>query len=156
VYGVRRLIGVSAGGIASFLAVCGASNGVQTGEWGFLIIVLSVTGLAVLALWCFRLEVGTEGFRYRDTGGSWDVAFTDVCRARVFKNKSMLRRVVAFHMVQKNGRRVEISWKMFPADAVAVLFTALEAHGIPIQVADDPWARRMADRVRAAQARHRE
>jgi hypothetical protein len=156
VYRVRRLIGVSAGVIAAFLAVCGIGGGLREGTWGVLAIILPLTAFAILVLWSFRLEIGSEGFRYRVMIGSWDVAFTDVCRALVFAANSTSRRVVVFHVQRKNGQRVNIQWDVFPTEAVAVLFTALEAHGIPIQVADDPLARQMADRVRAAQARLRE
>jgi hypothetical protein len=50
---------------------------------------------------------------------------------------------------------VKVNLRTFPVEAAAVLFTALESHGIQIEVPDRWATRRMAEQVRAAQAKLR-
>src|SRR5712692_2856545 len=134
VYGVGIHLLVVVGILASALAALGVFIALKKGDWTFLGVVVAVAAVVFLLLQVPRLEVGPAGFKYRNLTGSWEVAFW---------------------VERRDGGRVKVNLRTFPVEAAAVLFTALESHGIQIEV-PDAWAtRRMAEQVRAAQAKLR-
>jgi hypothetical protein len=145
------------GVFTSLFAVLGLFIAVKKGDWTFLAVVVGVAAVLFLLLQVLRLEVGPSGFRYRNLSGSREVAFADVGRAyfEVVRAKNAPQGVAAFWVERRDGERVKVNLRTFPVEAAAVLFTALEAYGIQIEV-PDAWAtRRMAEQVRAAQAKLR-
>lgn len=87
--------------------------------------------------------------------GSRDICFTEIRRAylEITRTRHALHGVATFWVEQNDGMRVKVNLRTFPLEAAAVLFTALEAHGIQIEVPDEWAARRMAEQVRVAQAK---
>jgi hypothetical protein len=145
------------GVLASLLAALGVFIVVKKGDWTFLAVVVGVTAVLFLLLRVLRLEVGPAGFKYRNLSGSREVGFADVGRAyfEVVRAGNAPQGVAAFWVERRDGERVKVNLRTFPVEAAAVLFTALEAHGIQVEV-PDAWAtRQMAEQVRAAQAKLR-
>ena len=128
---------------------------VKQGDWTTLAVVASVAAGLFLLLQVLRLEVGPDGFKYRNLSGSREVAFADVGRAYVDVVRADIapQGVARFWVERVDGRRVKVNLRTFPIEAAAVLFTALEAHGIDIEVPDGWAARRMVEQIRAAQAK---
>ncbi len=158
VYRVGIHLLVVVGIFASLLAALGVFIALKKGDWTFLGIIIAVA--AVLFLYLLqvpRLEVGPAGFKYRNLSGSREVAFADIGRAyfEVVRAQYAPQGVAVFWVERRDGGLVKVNLRTFPVEAAAVLFTALESHGIQIEV-PDAWAtRRMAEQVRAAQAKLR-
>jgi hypothetical protein len=145
------VVGVS----ALLFAALGGFIAVKKGDWTFLGVVVVVAAVLFLLLQALRLEIGPTGFKYRNLSGSREVAFADIGRAyfEVVRAEYAPQGVAAFWVERCDGARVKVNLRTFPVEAAAVLFTALESHGIPIEVPDAWAARRMAEQVRAAQAK---
>ena len=143
------------GVFAALFAALGIAVVVTRGEWTVLAIAIGVAAMCYLLLQVLRLEIGPSGFRYRNLSGSREVPFSDVSRAyfEVVRAEGSPRPVAAFWVDRRAGERVKVNLRTFPVRAAAVLFSALEAHGVTIEVPDEPAARRVADQVRAAQAK---
>ena len=143
------------GFFAAIFAALGVAILVTRGDWTVLVIAVGVFAALALLLQVLRLEVGPAGFRYRNLSGSRQVAFADLTRAyfEVVHAEQSPRPVAAFWVDRRAGKRVKVNLRTFPVRAAAVLFSALEAHGVAIEVPDEPSARRVADQVRAAQAK---
>ena len=150
---VLAVVGV----FASFFAALGVLGAVKKGDWTFLAVVVGGFGVLFLLLQVLRLEVGPDGFKYRNLSGSREVAFAQVARAyiTVVRAGKAPQGAAVFWVERRDGRRVKVNLRTFPIRAAAALFTALESHGIPIEVSDEWAARRMADQVRAEQAKRR-
>ena len=154
VYRVDIHLLVVVGIFASLLAALGVFIALKKGDWTFLGVVVGVAAVLFLLLQVPRLEVGPAGFKYRNLSGSREVAFADIIRAYfvVVRAQYAPQGVAVFWVERRDGGRVKVNLRTFPVEAAAVLFTALESHGIQIEV-PDAWAtRRMAEQVRAAQA----
>jgi len=157
VYRVGTHLLIIVGAFASFFAALGIVIGVRRGDWTFLALVAGVAAALFLLLHVLRLEVRPDGFKYRNLSGSRQLLFRDVRRAYI----EVVRADVApqgagvFWVERRDGRRVKVNLRTFPIQAAASLFTALESHGIPIEVPDLWAARRLADQVRAEQERMR-
>ena len=157
VYGVGIHLLVVVGIFASALAALGVFIALKKGDWTFLGVVVAVAAVVFLLLQVPRLEVGPAGFKYRNLSGSREVAFADIGRAyfEVVRAQYAPQGVAVFWVERRDGGRVKVNLRTFPVEAAAVLFTALESPGIQIEV-PDAWAtRRMAEQVRAAQAKLR-
>jgi hypothetical protein len=145
-------------GVFAFLfVVLGVFLVLKKGDWTFLAVVVGVAVVLFLLLQVPQLEVGRDTFKYRNLSGSREVAFTDVARAhiQVVRATKAPQGVAAFWVERHDGGRVKVNLRTFPIQAAAALFTELERHDIQIDVPDEWAARRMADQVRAAQAKLR-
>ena len=142
---------------AAMFTVLGAIIAVKKGDWSFLAIVILVAASFVLLLQILRLEIGPTGFKYRNLSGSREVAFAEVGRAyfEVVRTDLARQGAAAFWVERRAGSRVKVNLRTFPTEAAAVLFTALEEHGVQIEVPEAWAARRMAEQVRAAQSKLR-
>ncbi len=153
VYGVGIHLLVVVGILASVLAAFGVLIGLKKGDWTSLGVVVAVAAVLFLLLQVPRLEVGPAGLKYRNLSGSREVAFADIGRAylAVVRTQYAPQGVAVFWIERRDGGRVKVNLRTFPVEAAAVLFTALESHGLQIEV-PEAWAtRRMAEQVRAAQ-----
>jgi hypothetical protein len=141
----------------TLFAVLGIFIGVQRADWMFLSVVVTAAAVFFLLLQVLRLEIAPTGFKYRNLSGSREVAFADVGRAyiEVVRAESAPQGAAIFWVERRNGSRMKVNLHTFPVEAAAVLFLALEANGIRIEVPDAWAAGRMAQQVRAAQARLR-
>lgn len=145
------------GFFALLFGALGLFVAVQKGDWSVFGVVLVIAAVLCLLLRVLRLEVGPSGFKYRNLSSSQDVAFADIARAyfEVPESDAGPRVVAVFWVERRNGNRLKVNLRTFDIEAVAILFNALEAHGIQIEVPDEWAARRIADQVRAAQAKLR-
>jgi hypothetical protein len=157
VYHVGTHLLVVVGIFAALFAVIGLFIAVKQGDWSFLAIVILAAGGFVLLLQVLRLEIGPTRFKYRNLSGSREVAFADVSRAYfdVVRSDYAPQGAARFWVERRAGGRVKVNLRTFPTEAAAVLFTALEGHGIQIEVPEAWAARRMAEQVRAAQSKLR-
>jgi hypothetical protein len=137
-----------------FLAF-GIVIGVNNGNWTVTVVIVLVFAVLHLLLQVLRLEISATGFRYRNLRGSHEIMFKNVARAyiEVIRAKNVPQGAAVFWVEPQNGRKLKINLRTFPIQAAADLFTALELHGIKVDVPDAWAARRMAEQVRAAQAR---
>jgi hypothetical protein len=142
---------------ASLFGALGLFTGAKRGDWTFLVIGVGIPAVLILLLQVLRLEITLDGFKYRNLSGSREVAFKDVSRAyfEVVQAVKAPQGVAIFWVERRDGKRVKINLRTFNIEAAAVLFNGLEAHGIEIGVPAEWAARRMADQVRAAQAKMR-
>jgi hypothetical protein len=69
------------GVFVSLFAALGALIVVKRGDWTFLAVVVGVAAALFLLLQVLRLQVGFDGFKYRNLSGSREVAFAEVGRA---------------------------------------------------------------------------
>jgi hypothetical protein len=130
---------------------------VARGDWKALAVAASFFAALFLLLPLLRLEIGPAGFRYRNLSGSREVAFADIRRAyfEVVEDGYAPWGVAAFWVERRTGGRVKVNLRTFSVEGAAALFTALEQHGVVIEVPDRWAARRVAHQVRAAQAKMR-
>jgi hypothetical protein len=137
------------GVFVSLFSALGALIVVKRGDWTFLAVV--VAAALFLLLQVLRLQVGFDGFKYRNLSGSREVAFAEVGRAYmdVVRSQHSPQGVARFWIERRDGRRVKVNLRTFPVQAAASLFTALEAHDIQIEVPDEWAARRMVEQIRA-------
>jgi hypothetical protein len=158
VYRVGIHLLVVVGIFAGLFAALGVFLAVKKGNWTVLAIVVAFAAVLFLLLQLQRLEIGGTSFKYRNLSGSREVTFADVGRAyfEVVRAKNAPQGVARFWIERRDGSRVKINLRVFPVEAAAVLFTALESHDVEIEVPDAWAARRAADQVRAAQAKLRE
>jgi hypothetical protein len=61
----------------------------------------------------------------------------------------------SFWVDRRGGERVKVNLRSFPVEAAAVLFNALESHGLQVEVPDEWASDRMLKQIRAAQAKLR-
>ncbi|MCE9530463.1 MAG: hypothetical protein K8T89_04930 [Planctomycetes bacterium] len=146
---------VVVGIFAALFAGLGAFIAVKKGDWSYFGIIVAAAAFFFILLQVLRLEIGPKGFKYRNLSGSREVAFADVGRAyiEVLRAKNAPQGAAGFWVEQRDGSRVKVNLRTFPIEAAAVLFTALESHGVQIEVPDLWAARQMAEQVRAAQAK---
>ena len=142
---------------ATILVAIGIVILVKSGEWKFLACVAGGTALAFLLVQILRLEIGPSSFKYRNLSGVREVTFADVGRAyfEVIETSKAPQGVAVFYVDRRKGGRVKINLRTFSVAAAADLFTALESHGIQIEVPDRWASRRMADEILAEQAKTR-
>lgn len=157
VYRVGAEVLVFAGVFALFFTTLGIVIAAKKGDWNFLAIIVGAFAVFFFLLQVLRLEIGSEGFKYRNLSGSRTVLFADVRRAyvEVVRDTQAPQGVAVFWVEQQDGKRVKVNLLTFPIQAAAVLFTALETHGVQIEVPDLWAARRMVDQIRTAQAKLR-
>jgi hypothetical protein len=136
-------------------AALGAFIVVKRGDWTYLAVVVGAAAVLFLLLQLLRLEVGSDGFKYRNLSGSREIAFTEVRRAYidVVRSEYAPQGAARFWIERRDGGRVKVNLRTFPVRAAAILFTALEAHATQIEVPEEWAARRMVQQVRAAQAK---
>lgn len=143
---------VVVGGFATLFAAVSIFAAIKQGDWTLPAAVVGGTAVAFGALQVLRLEVGPDGFKYRNLSGSRGVEFAEVSRAYFEIVTANGVSVAAFWVDRSSGKRVKVNLRTFPIRAAAVLFPALEARGIAIEVPDHRGTRRARDQVRAAQA----
>ena len=153
--GVHLLVVV--GVFASFFVALGIAMVVKREDWTPLMLVVGATVVLILLLRVLRLEVRSDGFKYRNLSGSREVLFAAVVRAyiEVVRAGSAPQGAGVFWVERRDGGRVKVNLRTFPIQAAAILFTGLESHGIQIEVPDEWAARRLVDQVRAEQAKMR-
>jgi|GEM_PF-4427899 len=129
----------------------------KKGHAGPLVAALAGAAILVGFLASLRLEISRSGFKTASATGSRTVQFGHVTRAwiEVARMAKAPQGVPVFWIELRNGQAHKIPLRVFPLQAAALLFSALEAHGVQVEVADDWAARRMSDQVRSAQARAR-
>jgi hypothetical protein len=157
VYRVGTHLLVVVGVFALFFTTLGILIVVKKGDWNFLAIIVGGFAVFFLLLQVLRLEIGSDGFKYRNLSGSRTVLFADVRRAyiEVERANKAPQGVAVFWVERRDERRVKVNLRTFPMQAAADLFTALETHDIQIEVPDEWAARRTVDQIRAAQAKLR-
>jgi len=157
VYRVGAHLLAIGGVFASLFAALGIAIAVKKGDWMFLMVDIGVVAVLFLLLQVLRLEVRSDGFKYRNLSGSREVLFAEVSRAyiEVVRASRAPQGVGVFWVERRDRGRVKVNLRTFPIQAAAALFTALEMHGIQIEVPDEWAARRIADQVRAEQAKMR-
>lgn len=143
------------GVFATLLATLGIFIWLRRGDWKFLGIVVVTSFLLFFLLQLLRLEIASTWFKYRNLTGSRKVDFTDIGRAyfEVLNTHKSPQGVAVFWVERRDGSRMKINLRTFPVEASAVLFNALESHGIQIEVPDAWSVRRTVDQIRAAQAK---
>jgi hypothetical protein len=152
-YRVGSNVLVAIGIFAGLFATLGIIIGLKQSDWTFLEVVVGSALALFLLLQVLRLEIGPDGFRYRNLSGTRVVDFTEVSRAYidVIRSEYAPQGVARFWVERRDRGRIKINLRTFPVQAAADLFTALEMHGIHIEVPDEWAARRMVDQTRAAQ-----
>lgn len=155
VYRVGPSLQIVLGVFLTVFAGFGVTIGLKNGDWTFLAVIVGLASAVFFLVQILRLEIGPAGFQYRNLSGSRDICFTEIRRAylEITRTRHALHGVATFWVEQNDGMRVKVNLRTFPLEAAAVLFTALEAHGIQIEVPDEWAARRMAEQVRVAQAK---
>jgi hypothetical protein len=140
------------GFFASIFIVGGFVIGFRRGDWSFLAQMAGATAVLFLLLRVLRLEIRTDGFKYRNLTGSRKVEFADVSRAylNVVRAEAVPQGVAVFWVERKDGSKVKINLRTFPVEAAAILVTALESHGIHVEVPDASAAQQFEKQVRAA------
>ena len=121
-------------------------------------ILAGVCGATVALFLCpsrLRLEITPDTFHYRNLSTSRTEKFSDIDRAyfQTIHSTHTPGGVAAFWIRPKQGKPVKVNLRTFPIEAAAVLFAALDEHGIPIDVPDTWAARRMARQIRECQAK---
>jgi hypothetical protein len=139
---------------ALFLGL-GVAVGARRGDWTFLAVV-GAGALAVFLLpLALRLEVRPDAFAYRNLSGSRTVPFGEVERAyfETVRADAAPQGVAAFWVQLRGGKALKVNLRTFPVRAAALLFAALERHGVPIEVPDSGAAKRMYRQIREEKAR---
>ncbi len=149
--GVHLIILV--GLLAGLALAVGLGEGLARGRWTPFAVLAALTALWYLLLAYLRLEIRLDGFSYRNLSGNLFVPFADVEKGYFQTvHGGYAPQGVAFFWVQpRGGKPFKVNLRTFPIRAAAVLFAALDRHGIPIDVPDTWSARRMADQIRAEQ-----
>lgn len=124
---------------------------VRYGDWEGVAISASLSLFVFAITLPLRLEIGPHGIRYRDLRGARSLEFASMTRAYLEMVHSGRRRSLArLSMEAREDRPVRINVRTFDVEAIARLFTALEARAIEIEVLSG--AAGVAKQVRAAQA----
>lgn len=140
--------------VGLFLGV-GTAIVVTKGDWTFLAAVGGMAVVLFSLLLVLKLEVRQAEFQYRNLSGSRTVAFADVERAyfETLRADVAPQGVAVFWVQPRKGRRVKVNLRTFPIRAATTLFSALERHGVAIEVPDGWAAQRMARQIREEQER---
>lgn len=148
------LLGIIAIAPAFFLGL-GALIVVKNGQWGPLNFALGTTVLLYFMLSSFRLKISENGLQYTSLFGSTSVQFGQVSRAYISVARDIKApQGVAFFWIQQRGAEpLKINIRIFPLHASAMIFSALDAHGVPVHVPGQWAARRMHEQIRAARAK---
>jgi len=127
----------------------------KTGTWGPLLVVLVVLAGLWGLLGSLRLDISPSGFATHGWLGSRHFAFAQIRGACIdveYGTKAP-QGVAVFRVQPRQGPSVKVGVRVFPVEAAVLLLTALEAHGIALDVPDEWAARRMHQQIRDAQAR---
>lgn len=140
---------------ATILFAIAVAAGVRTGDWKMAAVVVATVAVWFALLAILKLEIRTDGFRYRNLTGVRSIQFADIEYAYfvTLRSSHTPQGVASFWVRSRSGAATKVNLRTFPIRAAAVLFAALDAHQIPIQVPDTWAARRMAKQIRDAQAK---
>jgi hypothetical protein len=146
---------VIVGIFAAFFIALGVVIAVKRSDGTFLAVAGGGTAVLFLLLCWLRLEIRPDGFTYRNLSMNRAVAFADVERAyfETLTADVAPQGVATFWVGLRDGKAIKVNLRTFPIRAAALLFTALERHGIPIDVPNTWAAQRMARQIREEQAR---
>jgi hypothetical protein len=143
-YGAASLFG-------SFFLMLGAVATYENhGSWPVLAIAAGVTVLMLANLAYVRLTVGPDGIRYRTLRTRRTLAFSEIKRAylETSVNRFAPHGVVSFWVQPKEGKALNINLRNLPRTASVALLTALEEHGVPLDVPDTGAGQRMVREIR--------
>jgi len=123
--------------------------------WPVLVVACGVAAFMLAGLAYLRLEVGSEGIRYRSFGSNRALRFSEIERAyfETVVNRAAPRGLVTFWIKPKAGNALRVNLRTFPPGAATRLLTALERHGIAIAVPDSAAALGMTREPRGHAAR---
>lgn len=127
----------------------------KTGQWMPLTLACAGSLVGFLLLRTLRLELSPSWFKYRNLSGAHTVVYSQIADAYfdVVRRSQAPQGVSRFWIALRQGQHVKVNLRTFPVEAAARLFTAIEAQGVEVRVPDEWAARRVADQVRAAQAK---
>jgi hypothetical protein len=143
-------------GLAAALFIgLGVSVWLKNGDRAILGIAVGVFGALAVVLATLRLDVTRDGCTARSLFGATTVRFADLARAyfEVTRHESAPQGAASFWVQPRSGAAHKVNLRVYPIEAAALLFRALDAHGVAIDVPDAWAARRMNDQVRAAMRR---
>jgi hypothetical protein len=143
---------VVVGVFAALFIGLGAMVYSKRGDGGFLAIAVGATVLACGMLATLRLRIDRQACTESGLFGSTTVRYADVARAyfEVTRAAKAPQGVAMFYLQPRGGVPVKLSLRVYPVQAAALLFAALEAQGIAIDVPDEWAAQRMEKQIRAA------
>ena len=119
----------------------------ERGEYRWLVVAIVVAITTAVVLVRTRMRIDHRGLAVTGVFSATSLRFEDVARARIVMVPGGRAR---FRVETRHGER-EVPLQIFPVAAAAQVFTALEAEGVVIEVADDPRAQRLDAQIRAAQ-----
>jgi hypothetical protein len=127
----------------------------RKGDWSLLAIATGAAAVLFCFPGTFRLKIGKGWFEWRSFLGTRMVQFANVSSAyfTVVRRGNAPQGVAAFWIQPCSGDAEKFNLRIFPVRAAAMLFSALEAHGIHVDVPDAWAARRMDEQIRAVQAK---
>ncbi len=127
----RLVIGITSG---IFLAVCALAL-LKGGDWRPIAAVCGATVCISFSLAYMKLEIRGSGFSYRNVLGNHVFEFTEIEDALYETIWVEGGWAPKFSILLKDGiERTTIPIGMFPIQASAQLFTALERKAIPVRV----------------------
>ena len=135
------MVGVLTGFFLGLGALATWENG---GAWPVVAIAGCAGLYLVIKLLYLRLEVTADGVRYRTLRADRRWGFADLERGyfQTVVNRAAPQGVRSFWLKPKAGPAINIDLQTLPVRAAAVLFGALQRHGIPIDVPDNPTPQR--------------
>jgi hypothetical protein len=157
VFRAGRHLYVIVGIFASLFIALGVLIVLTKGDWTFAAVAGGGTLVLFSLLSYLKLEIREDGFTYRNLSTNRSVEFADIETAYVETIRADVapQGVAAFWVRLKDEKAMKINLRTFPIRAAALLFTALERQGIPIDVPDTWAAQRMARQIREEQAKLR-
>jgi hypothetical protein len=143
------------GAFAGLLIALGVAVGFKNGDWSMLEAPLIASAIVFALQAILRLEIGPAGIKYRNLTGSRSIEFENIKRAyvEVVRPSKSPQGIATFWLELHGGKRVKINLRTFSIQAAALLFSALDARGLPIEAPDEWAAGRLMNQVRAAQAK---
>jgi hypothetical protein len=146
---------VLVGVFASFFLALGVIDGIRRDDWTSLAVVSGAIVFLFLLLSYLRLEIGVEGFRYRNLSTNRRLQFGDIERAYFATVYGVYapQGVATFWVQPRQGKPMKINLMTFSVEAAAALFIALDRHGVPIEVPNTWAAQLLAKQIRDHQAK---
>jgi hypothetical protein len=141
----------TAGLFGAFFVMLGAVATYENhGSWPVLAIAAGAMVLMFANLAYLRLSVGPDGIRYRTLRTRRALAYSEIKRAylETSVNRFAPHGVVSFWVQPKEGKALNINLRNLPRTASVALLTALEEHGVPLDVPDTGAGQRLVRDIR--------
>jgi hypothetical protein len=125
---------------------------IRSNDWALCLIPIALVAPFVAAAAWVRLEIGSNGVRYRGVFRWWFVRYEDIDHAEFGTEQasSAAAGIAPFLFVLSDESEESLNLKPFPLHAAARLLVALEHQGIGVDVSDGRPVQRMWNAFQAA------